>query len=715
MPEKQERPSRPPLGLPAPSFSAPSRFEECWVETIDISTTKYEKLPRGTLYKDVVGHDSSSPQAKDIIKNHPNAFLLREIVSPQSWPFAFRYWADEQVLTTKTLGTASLTPEKYRRLVRTVETDELVGADYKFPNGLSGDQTQIKLQQQTVEEARLQIISEVIAIGGDPLTGGESSEYGPLKIYETVVPEGTLIDTGFLVVKSTVTPFGNGKAAKITVKSTQGDFVVSVGVDNGGSGYTSAPTVVFASGSAAATARIAGGKVVGIDVTTRGSGYTTAPGVSFTGGGGTGAAATAYLGIVVLQEQDYDQRLDVVTPTELYLAPLNTIVGTPRVEVKAIDPYRAEVRTIGVNTDVIDNFVIAYISTINVDMPDKLVSVAGLIEKTTGDGADSQTGSASLSGNGSVSLDLPASSQANCSIVPEAVPFVKQFWGNNIKCQHCHFFLLNGSTDTQVLVRLIKNLAAKTQIGRSSTVTITIASPGVVSWTNHGLQNGETVMFETTGALPTGLLPDTLYYIVNRATSTFQVSLTLGGAAINTTGSQSGVHTAYRGVSDCPNFNPDLVSIVQIGGSASVQAKAVSKGSSSMGDTGSSSAAGGGVGYSQDLRIILKSMRVSPTIHPAINLAGTVTDSETISAAADADAGGLGPFESQTTGPITVDAKVRYMASDGSLSTTIPATTGATDWPTVGLFVYKTDPSLYRYGYVQYHMVIVDASKFPNV
>jgi hypothetical protein len=714
MPDKQERPTMPALGEPVPSFDAPQHTESVWVEKVDITATTYKKLPRGTLFKDAV-KDASSPFAKDILKNHPTAFLLREIVSPRSHPFSYRYWGDGSPLTTKTLGQSNLTPEKYRRLVRRVETDQPVGADYTFPLGLTGDQVQIQLQQETIEEARLKIISEVIAIGGDPLTGGESSEYGPLKIYETVVPEGTPIDTGFLVVKSTVTPFGNGKAAKITVKSTQGDFVVSVGVDNGGSGYTSAPTVVFASGSAAATARIAGGKVVGIDVTTRGSGYTIAPAVSFTGGGGSGAAATAYLGIVVLEEQDYDQRLDVVTPTERYLAPLNTVVGTPRVEVKAIDPYRAEVRTIGVNTDVIDNFVIAYISTINVDMPDKLVSVTSLIEQTTGDGADSQTGSVSLSGNGSVSLDLPASSQANCSIVPEAVPFVKQFWGNNIKCQHCHFFLLNGSTDTQVLVRLIKNLAAKTQIGRSSTVTITIASPGVVSWTAHGLSNGETVMFETTGALPTGLLPDTLYYVVNKATNTFQLSLTLGGAAINTTGSQSGVHTAYRGVSNWPKFNPELVNLIMLGGSASVQAKAVSKGSSSMGDTGSSSAAGGGVGYSQDLRLIVKSLRVSPTIHPSIAINGTTSSSETISAHADADASGLGPAESQTTGPITVYSAVSCRHDDGTSSTTIPATAGATDWPTVGLFIYRTDPSLYRYGYVQYHMIIVDAANFPNV
>lgn len=78
----------------------------------------------------------------------------------------------------------------------------------------------------------------------------------------------------------------------------------------------------------------------------------------------------------------------------------------------------------------------------------------------------------------------------------------------------------------------------------SSTVTITIASPGVVSWTAHGLQNGDRVQLQTTGALPTGLVVNTDYFVVNRATDTFQLSATSGGSAINTTGSQSGTHTA---------------------------------------------------------------------------------------------------------------------------------------------------------------------------
>ena len=75
--------------------------------------------------------------------------------------------------------------------------------------------------------------------------------------------------------------------------------VRNVTVGNGGSSYSSAPTVSFSGGggsSAAATATIdSDGKVNGVAVTNQGTGYTSAPTVAFSGGGGSGATATATL------------------------------------------------------------------------------------------------------------------------------------------------------------------------------------------------------------------------------------------------------------------------------------------------------------------------------------------------------------------------------------------------------------------------------------
>ena len=81
-------------------------------------------------------------------------------------------------------------------------------------------------------------------------------------------------------------------------------------------------------------------------------------------------------------------------------------------------------------------------------------------------------------------------------------------------------------------------------MNKSAAATMTIASPCVVTWTAHGLQNGYPVKFSTTGALPTGLVAGTTYWIINKAADTFNVAATPGASAINTTGSQSGVHTA---------------------------------------------------------------------------------------------------------------------------------------------------------------------------
>jgi len=80
------------------------------------------------------------------------------------------------------------------------------------------------------------------------------------------------------------------------------------------------------------------------------------------------------------------------------------------------------------------------------------------------------------------------------------------------------------------------------------TFTVTIATPAVFSATGHGLALNDIVYIKTTGAVPTGLAIDTAYYVIaaGLTADAFQVSATLGGSAINTTGSQSGVHTLYQ-------------------------------------------------------------------------------------------------------------------------------------------------------------------------
>ena len=82
------------------------------------------------------------------------------------------------------------------------------------------------------------------------------------------------------------------------------------------------------------------------------------------------------------------------------------------------------------------------------------------------------------------------------------------------------------------------------------TFTTTIASPAIITQTAHGLLEATSVYLTTTGALPTGLLANTQYYVKYLTANTYSLSLTqtlgVSGAAINTSGTQSGTHTSVR-------------------------------------------------------------------------------------------------------------------------------------------------------------------------
>ena len=88
-------------------------------------------------------------------------------------------------------------------------------------------------------------------------------------------------------------------------------------------------------------------------------------------------------------------------------------------------------------------------------------------------------------------------------------------------------------------------------VGSSSIqVTISVASPGVFTLPiSFSFPNGTAITFTTTGALPTGLSVGTIYYVVNASANTFEVSTTLGGSPITTSGAGSGIHqVSPRGI-----------------------------------------------------------------------------------------------------------------------------------------------------------------------
>lgn len=81
---------------------------------------------------------------------------------------------------------------------------------------------------------------------------------------------------------------------------------------------------------------------------------------------------------------------------------------------------------------------------------------------------------------------------------------------------------------------------------KSAVATISIATPAVITWNNHGRAVNDPIKFTSTGLLPTGLTGGTTYYVISAGltVNNFQLAATPGGAAIATSGTQSGIHTA---------------------------------------------------------------------------------------------------------------------------------------------------------------------------
>ena len=106
-------------------------------------------------------------------------------------------------------------------------------------------------------------------------------------LYASNATNGTVGTNSILV--PTGAPIFRDPAA-LNFYPISGGLVIGATVTNGGSGYTSAPTVVFSGGGGAGAAGtavlgppVATGSVTSVSVTSGGNGYTSAPAVSFTG------------------------------------------------------------------------------------------------------------------------------------------------------------------------------------------------------------------------------------------------------------------------------------------------------------------------------------------------------------------------------------------------------------------------------------------------
>lgn len=75
-------------------------------------------------------------------------------------------------------------------------------------------------------------------------------------------------------------------------------------------------------------------------------------------------------------------------------------------------------------------------------------------------------------------------------------------------------------------------------------VTFTAGVPGKVNATAHGLTAHSTVVFSTTGTLPTGLVAGTVYYVRTPTANDFEISATQDGTSITLVDTGTGTHEA---------------------------------------------------------------------------------------------------------------------------------------------------------------------------
>ena len=84
-------------------------------------------------------------------------------------------------------------------------------------------------------------------------------------------------------------------------------------------------------------------------------------------------------------------------------------------------------------------------------------------------------------------------------------------------------------------------------ITSSATCTFSIADPGVVTRTNHGFNEGDVIRFTTTGKLPSPIIISRHYFVKTvLGLNTFTITDIPGGDAIETTGTQTGIHSVGK-------------------------------------------------------------------------------------------------------------------------------------------------------------------------
>lgn len=298
---------------------------------------------------------------------------------------------------------------------------------------------------------------------------------------------------------------------QIGARTTGGILKVTVG--NGGTGFTSAPTISFSGGGgtgATAYAHMAGTQVRSIVVHSPGSGYTSNPTVSINGGGGTGAAATA------------TAHTGSFRPMSFFKGRYNDLYGVDGMA-RGIrwDGDSASVESIGLVKPAIAPSIVAsstsaggYVASIQLVTGG--VGYAGAPTVTLTGGTPTTTAKAVARVNNGRVTDIKVTEPGAGY---QATPKVDISGG-----------IGSGAVLSVGLSGKVSNLyITAAGSGYTTTPNCTGAVTGCVfTCTNHGMTNGDTFYFTSLSG-GTGLTTNTTYNVTNAAANTFNANTVSGG------------------------------------------------------------------------------------------------------------------------------------------------------------------------------------------
>lgn len=118
--------------------------------------------------------------------------------------------------------------------------------------------------------------------------------------------------------------------------------------------------------------------------------------------------------------------------------------------------------------------------------------------------------------------------QLHDGTVIESGSTIKQFDMNTIYCYSI------GTANRLMLLEFY------TGVQNTGIVCTSDKTTDKITKSTHGLSDGTKLMFSPTANLPAGLNSYTVYYVVNKGTNDFEVSLTSGGAKVDITGDAGG-------------------------------------------------------------------------------------------------------------------------------------------------------------------------------